>query len=564
MLTLGICNDETSSACIFQDGSLVAAVSEERFTRVKMDNSFPNKSIEFVLNQACVKLDGIDEVAYAWSKGFPQESLEVYARRAFEVASSGDQESQSSFLERISVEIERDEVKKKEFEKWASSKGINYYKSFYHHEAHALSASLLSPFESCICLTADGRGDFEAITVWKFERSSNEPLKKLYSSPSCDSLGFFYGRITGLLGFKPCRHEGKITGLAAKGNPAKAIDLMRKMIDFKDGEIKSNLSDYYKPFYTNYSDRLVEEIQKYRMEDVAAAAQQHLENMLTGLTKSIYKKYALPAMPLAVSGGVFGNVKANQALKELDCVTSMFVQPQMGDGGLCVGAAAGAQHLNGIQIKPLRNLYLGPDLGEIDTEKLIREFPSLNFAKPKDLVGSIISELKESKVVGLARGRMEFGPRALCHRSIIYKTSDITANDWLNKRMNRTEFMPFAPVMTTDQAQKSFDDFHADDMTLKFMTSTMNVNDYFAQKCPAVNHVDDTARPQVIDVDEDPFMHSLLSRWEEASGEIALVNTSFNAHEEPIVCDSRDVLKALENKMVDIVVLEDLMVKSRF
>ena len=123
MLTLGICNDETSSACIFQDGSLVAAVSEERFTRVKMDNSFPNKSIEFVLNQACVKLDGIDEVAYAWSKGFPQECLEVYARRAFEVASSGDQESQSSFLERISVEIERDEVKKKEFEKWAFSKG---------------------------------------------------------------------------------------------------------------------------------------------------------------------------------------------------------------------------------------------------------------------------------------------------------------------------------------------------------------------------------------------------------------------------------------------------------
>ena len=528
-----------------------------------MDDSFPHRSIDFVLNQACASLDDIDEVAYAWSKGFPQECIETYMRRAFEIAGSGDQKSQSFFLERISVEIERDEIKKKEFQEWASSKGVNHFRSFYHHEAHALSACLLSPFETCVCLTADGRGDFEAITVWKFERSSNNPLVKLYSSPSCDSLGFFYGRITGLLGFKPCRHEGKITGLAANGDPKKAINLMRKMIDFEDGKIKGNLSEYYKPFYTNYSESLILEIRNYSKEDIAAAAQQHLEDLLTKLTKAIYQEHSISAMPLAVSGGVFGNVKANQALKELDCVTSMFVQPQMGDGGLCIGAAAGAQHASGISIKPLENLYLGPDLGALDIEALQREFPSLAFVKPKDLVESIISELNESKVIGLARGKMEFGPRALCHRSIIYKTSDVTANDWLNKRMNRTEFMPFAPVMTTGQAQQAFDDFRADDITLKFMTSTMNSSDYFAQKCPAVNHVDNTARPQVISIDDDPFMHSLLSRWQEVSGEIALINTSFNAHEEPIVCDTRDVLRALESEMVDVIALEDLLVKRK-
>jgi len=563
MLTLGLCNDETSSACIFRDGKLIAAVSEERFTRVKMDSSFPAKSIEFVLNEAGIQLHQIDEVAYAWSKGFPQDALSIYAKRASEISDFGDEQSQLLFLERIKVEIERDAVKRKEFKRWVAEKDIKNYKIFYHHEAHALSAGFLSPFDKCVCLTADGRGDFESITAWEFDRTNPDPLKRLYSSTSCDSLGFFYGRITGLLGFKPCRHEGKITGLAANGDPRKAIHLMQKMIDFHEGCIKSNLSEYYKPFYTGFSDKLVEEVSNYSKEDIAAAAQQHLEDLLVQLTESIYEKYSLPNMPLAVAGGVFGNVKANQSLKELTCVTSMFVQPQMGDGGLCLGAAAGSQHMSNKQVKPLKNLYLGPSLGDISIKKLSKEFPSLEFIKPDNLVESIIAELKDSKVVGLARGRMEFGPRALCHRSIIYKSSDKKANDWLNKRMNRTEFMPFAPVMTVDQAKQAFESFSDDDITLKFMTSTMKTNDYFAQKCPAVNHIDNTARPQIVTMTEDPFMHSLLSRWEEVSGEIALINTSFNAHEEPIVCDVKDVLDSLRTKMVDMIVLEDLIVKSK-
>lgn len=563
MFTLGICNAETSSACIFDNGELIAAVSEERFTRVKMDDRFPSKSIEYVLSEAGKRLEEIDQVAYAWSKGFPQDALEVYATRSFEIARTGDKKAQDYFLERISIEIERDTIKRKEFEKWASDNGIISYQSFYHHEAHALSAGLLSPFDKCVCLTADGRGDFEAITAWIFNRNNIDPLEKLYSSTSCDSLGFFYGRITGLLGFKPCRHEGKITGLAAKGDPQKAISLMRKMIDYDNGVIKSNLSDYYKPFYTNYSDQLVEAISHYSKEDIAAAAQQHLEDLLTKLTKSIYKKYSLPAMPLAVAGGVFGNVKANQVLKELDCVTSMFVQPQMGDGGLCVGAAAGAQHMNNIKVRSLNNLFLGPSLGEINAEKLSLEYSQLEFVESEDLVEAIIHELKASKVIGLARGKMEFGPRALCHRSIIYKTSDKTANDWLNQRMNRNEFMPFAPVMTKKQAQQAFNNLTEDDITLKFMTSTIDSNIYFAEKCPAVNHIDNTARPQVVDSSEDPFLHSLLCKWEEVSGEISLINTSFNAHEEPLVCSAHDALRHLETGMVDVLVLENLIVKRR-
>ena len=566
MYTLGICNDDTASACMFRDGRLISAVSEERFSRIKMDNSFPRRSIDFVLSEAGKNLQDIDQVAYAWSKGFPEDALENYIERSFQISHSGDLRAQASFQAKIREDVKRDRFKRAEFEEWIDKNKhqIQNYQSFYHHEAHALSATLLSPFDHAVCLTADGRGDFEAITAWIFNRSNSQPLRKIYTSTACDSLGFFYGRITGLLGFKPCRHEGKVTGLAASGDRYRAIDLMRKMIDFEDGSIVAKISDYYEPFYTVYSRPLLDEIARYSKEDIAAAAQFHLENLLQKLTQSIYERHALPAMPLAVAGGVFGNVRLNQVLKELPCVTSMFVQPQMGDGGLCLGAAAGAQHQCEIRIQSLQDLYLGPDVSIGQVDHLSAVFPDLQFIQPDDLLEFVVNELKASNVVGLVRGRMEFGPRALCHRSIIYKASDQSSNDWLNKRMNRTEFMPFAPVMTMNQARKAFDQFSESDITLKFMTSTMNANAFFVSRCPAVSHVDHTARPQIIDSKEDPFMHSLLCRWEELTGEIALINTSFNAHEEPIVCDVADALKGLEAGMVDTVVLERLIVKRMF
>jgi carbamoyltransferase len=554
--TLGICNDETASACLFKDGELVSAVSEERLSRKKLDNSFPQQSINFVLADSNITLKDLDNIAYSWAKGFDVNLLPNYLERSAEILEDGE-EAHDIFSARVSWDIKNDNTGRNKYISWLKKQNLERIKvqDFYHHESHAASAALLSPFDNGVVLSADGRGDFESTTIWAFNRKENKCLTKLYSAPSCDSLGYFYGRITGLLGFKPMRHEGKITGLAAYGDPKNALPLMQKMIKVKEGKLFSNLGDYYAPFFQPYSRKLIDEIKKFSKEDIAAAAQHHLECCLYELLDFHLNKNNISKTNLMLAGGVFGNVKATEKLKKLDSVTKVFVQPQMGDGGLCLGAGALLAHSMDIPIKPLKDLYLGP----------FTNAELYDFAGDKDLIFEILinledqfcEDLYDNKVIGLARGRMEFGPRALCNRSIIYKTSDSSINDWLNQRMNRTEFMPFAPVIRAETAEKAFKNFSSDDVTLKFMTSTISCLEDFAKKCPSVTHIDQTARPQVVHRKDDQLMWDILKKWEQVSGEMALVNTSFNAHEEPIVCSAKDCIDSLKSKMIDILYLDN-------
>ena len=553
--TLGICNDETSSACLFKDGELVSAASEERFSRIKLDNTFPQQAINFVLSHSNICFNNLTNIAYSWAKGFNESLLPNYIKRS-ELSLESRSEAYSIFLDRINWDIKKDRAGRDKYITWLKKQNLKNIKvqDFYHHESHAASAALLSPFDKGVVLTADGRGDFESTTIWLFDRAKHNCLTKIYSAPSCDSLGYFYGRITGLLGFKPMRHEGKITGLAAFGDPHKALPLMEKMIGVEDGALIANLGDYYRPFFEPYSDNLIKEINRFSKEDVAAAAQLHLERCLCKLLSHHLENQSISEANLMLAGGVFGNVKATEALKKLDEVDQVFVQPQMGDGGLCLGAGALFNHLQGIPTKPLKNMCLGPEIGDDNSVYLNDDdLVVKNATNPED---QFCQDLLDGKVIGLAKGRMEFGPRALCNRSIIYKTSDNSINDWLNKRMNRTEFMPFAPVIRAEIANQAFKDFSDNDLTLKFMTSTISCSDEFAEKCPSVTHIDQTARPQVVTKNDDPFMWKILKKWEAVSGEMALVNTSFNAHEEPIVCSSEDCIASLKSKMIDVLYLD--------
>lgn len=281
MYILGICNAETASACLMKDGVILYAASEERFTKVKMDSSFPFRSIEFCLDSEKISLDDIQAVAYSWSKGFQTDLLKDYILKGINLQK--DKKGLEIFNERIKWEISQDTKNRAEFFDWIA-RNVDPRKTqvleFYHHEAHAASASFLSPFDDGIVFTADGRGDFESTVIWRFNRFSAKPLTKLYSALTTDSLGYFYGRITGLLGFKPMRHEGKITGLAAYGDSSKAIGLCEKMIGVSEGRVIGFLGDFYAPFFQPYSDVLVDEISKHAREDIAAAAQCHLENMM--------------------------------------------------------------------------------------------------------------------------------------------------------------------------------------------------------------------------------------------------------------------------------------------
>jgi carbamoyltransferase len=560
MIILGICNDETASACLMINGEIVCAVSEERFTRLKLDNSFPEQSINFCLSFANIQLSDVDTIAYAWAKGFQSDLVAKFVELGARYYNNPD--AQHVLKERIKWEIDRDNKKRSQFDDWCS-KYIDLSKQkimdFYHHEAHAASASFFSPFDNGFVYTSDGRGDFEATTIYKFERFGREKLKKLYSSTSSDSFGFFYGRITGLLGFKPMRHEGKITGLAAYGNPSEAIELCKKMIDVCEGKVVANLGEYYRPFFGPYTELLKKEINKYAKEDVAAAAQRHLEEMMVNLIDFYLKDGESKTYNLMCAGGVFGNVRVTQKLKNMSKIKACYVQPQMGDGGLCLGACALAFEKNNFSqnkslatTKQLTSMYLGPKalyrekrhedyLEKFQYESLIYSSAPSRFAK----------SLRQKNVIGLINGRMEFGPRALCNRSIIVGTSDKTINDWLNKRMHRTEFMPFAPVLRKEVANRCIKNFSNDDVTLNFMTSTVDCTKEFQKSDPAVVHIDQTARPQVVTEESNNFMWNVLREWEKISSEFSLVNTSFNIHEEPIICDVDEGMLSLQKNVID-------------
>tara|TARA_B100000959_G_C14925719_1_gene601430 strand:- start:298 stop:1404 length:1107 start_codon:yes stop_codon:yes gene_type:complete len=366
-----------------------------------------------------------------------------------------------------------------------------------------------------------------------------------------------------MLGFKPMAHEGKITGLSAYGNPKKALSLMKKMINVKDGKLIASLGKYYRPFFRPYNKALLQEIKKFSREDIAAAAQYHLEDCLCKIANYYTKKFKLRQTSLMLAGGIFANVKANYALKSLKNIKEIFVQPQMGDGGLCLGAVALHLHEQKVKINPLKNVYLGPSINLSNLKKIKKNLPNFYFSKINSVENKICEDLLNNKVIGLVRGKMEFGSRALCNRSIIYKTSDKTINDWLNKRMRRTEFMPFAPVIRNETAKLAFKRYSNKDLSLNFMTSTIKCTNLFSKKCPAVTHIDNTARPQVIFKNKDIFLWKILKKWENITGEMSLVNTSFNAHEEPIICDENDALKFLISGMVDILYIENIRINKK-
>jgi carbamoyltransferase len=557
MLVLGITNNDTAGACLVEDDRVLAAASEERFTRIKDHKVWPAQSIEFVLRQAGRTLSELDRVAYGWCAGFAVDRhLLLYVDRVAEEAADRP-DSVGHLRKRIADEIANDKAKRAEFDEFAAAHNLTSRVVYLdHHEAHALGGFVCSPFDDALVLTCDGRGDFQSLTISYY---SADQRRVLLRETSIDSLGYFYGRITKLLGFRPNRHEGKVTGLAAHGDPHRLLPLMREMIDVKDGRLRARCGAYYQPSYQTYSEALLERIAREEPADIAAAAQAHLEELLTGLVADHIAR--VPTTSLCLAGGVFGNVKLNQRLLETEGVDNVYVVPPMGDGGLPLHAAAGAVFLETGRRPRTPAMALGPAAAHTrpELDDALSAHPELRMvgADEIDIARLMQAALLGNQVLGVYRGRMEFGPRALGNRSIIYRADDPTLNDWLNKRLKRTEFMPFAPMTAAELADQCYVGWRHDHAAARFMTITYDCTDDFKKRCPAVVHVDNTARPQIVRRHDDPFLHDLLMTWHAGTGQPALVNTSFNKHEEPIVGSLRDALDPLADGVVDVLVVDD-------
>ena len=549
MKILGITSGGESGAAVFSEGEIIAAVNEERLSRIKLDCSFPYKSISACLELCSLSSQDIDLICFGFTDvaGAIAQHLTKLNSRLSEYT----EKERRIILERLLHETRIDARHEREFE--LCVRELFGDKEIYrtqHHDSHKHAAFVGSGFPSALVVTCDGRGDYQSLTISQMEKETRKNTL-LYNSYSWESLGYMYGRMTSLCGFTPNRHEGKITGLAAFGQSETFSSKLKRMIDIVNGRVRSFPGPLYTPFFSNYSQELVNLSEGYSREDLASAAQDHLENILVTLVSQFQKQSK--ASRLCLAGGVFGNVKLNQKLFEIDGIEELYVFPNMGDGGLCVGGIMSYCFENNQDCSPLGNLFLGTS---IESNELRTKLISGGYevTAPGNIQQEVCRSLGDGMIIGLVQGRMEFGPRSLGHRSILARATDTDINQKLNQRLMRTEFMPFAPCVSRDLASRCFPGIDEETLGNRHMTVTYRVSEEFQKNSPAVTHVDGTARPQVVHRSDDPFLYSLLTGMYQEFGDLSLINTSFNLHEEPIVESADDVMRAFRSGAVDLLV----------
>jgi carbamoyltransferase len=352
-------------------------------------------------------------------------------------------------------------------------------------------------------------------------------------------LGIYYEQVTSALGFTAGRHEGKIVGLAAYGNPEHLRQVLLDRFEVKDGDIRIRASLNH--FFTRAL------AQRFAKRDIAAAYQQVLEDVTQQAVSHWVKETGLSQ--IAVSGGVHANVKLNQRIREIKGVDSVFAYPNMGDGGCATGAAMLVFEKK-LQSRPVANVYYGPGYSDQEIESaLVKE--KVEYTEPADIENQIADLLTKNHIVARFHGRMEYGPRALGNRSILYPAQDPEVNQWLNHQLGRTEFMPFAPAVLAEEAHRLFKNLEGCDKTAEFMTITFDCTEEMKSACPAAVHVDGTARPQLVSEKTNPSFHRVLRAYYDRTGIPAVINTSFNMHEEPIVCSPQDAIRAFVQGNID-------------
>ena len=393
------------------------------------------------------------------------------------------------------------------------------------------------------------------------------PIKRLVKELdyllTFDSIGYLYGAITKYLGFTPHRHEGKVTGLAAYGDFSKTLPIFEKLINWENNTIVSNLG-LYKPFFS-ITNNLSEQLEKFSKADIAAGLQAHCENLLVHFISYWIKKINFSGMKnICLSGGLFANVKINQAIRAINGIDNIYIFPHMGDGGLPVGSVCYLNYmLTGHSKTAFPMVYYGSEYTDEQIFNILTLYSDkIRFHRIENKVQRVVDALIKKNVVGYFDNRMEYGPRALGSRSILYHAREKTVNDWLNKRLNRTEFMPFAPVTPIEYAHDCYIGWNKTHICSYFMTTTYNCSESFKQKHKAVVHIDGTARPQIVTQDLNGVYYNIVKTYCDLTGEKALINTSFNQHEEPIVCSPDNAVESLIKDNVDVLFIGNYRVSK--
>lgn len=564
-LILGLHTGHEASAVLLEDGRMLAAISNERLTRIKNDGGrLSDEAIDEVLRIAGKSRSEVDRLAMLYTF-FPEEyfrretwAKEIERRWVRWRRRSGGNRPQmllSGFLDRLRIHGKsfKEHFFSEKFlrEQHFSSASVQFYD---HHESHAVAAAYYSGFSRCAVITIDGNGD-ENISHTSGLWAAGTYTRRAYTNKIGASPGHFYSHVTRLLGFQPLRHEGKVVGLAAMGDPHRLLD------SFKVALSVASSGKAFTSAYVGHEDPEAERYEYLRKtivgekrEHVAAAAQKVLEDSVVKLVRRFLIESG--ERNLALNGGVFANVKLNQRIASLPEVDSVFVFPAMSDTGNSVGSAL----LDLVLADPaslalgnrLRDVYWGPEFSDEEIERcLVSAGVRAERLSEADLINNAAQAIHDGKIVGWFQGRMEFGPRALGNRSMLARPTEARINDWLNQRLDRSEFMPFAPSVLAEHADTVFEGVAKARHSAEFMTITFDVRTEWRDRIPAVVHVDGTARPQIVRSEVNPVYYRLISRYEQLSGIPLVLNTSFNVHEEPIVCRPQEGVRALVERRVD-------------
>ena len=575
MKILGITDGMTGSAALIEDGRIRSAVHEERLVRKKMAMGFPSQAISEVLAMTNTRVEEIDFVAIAtlnehfrreaiaWDGWFKEDrgmAKEALLKLASAVPSLiGSRPAYRRLYYQLKTWLGR-RRRKALVDILHREYGLRCPIEFVdHHFAHACSAYFTSGLRKATVITMDGAGDNSSSKIYLVEDGH---FQQVCDIDSFDSIGNYYAYVTHICGFKAHKHEGKITGLAAHGKPI-YLDLFRKLIASQNGRIINKGNVFYWSALKAIERALPE---SFRREDVACSMQQVLEEVGCEYIQHWVEKTGCG--DLALAGGVFANVKFNQRIHELHNVNSVFIHPSMGDGGLAVGAALAVNARSSsssdvaMNSSRLSDVYFGPSYDDEEIRREIRK-EGLEAEYIEDIEGKIAELLAKGHVVARFEGAMEYGPRALGNRSILYQPTDPTVNDWLNRKLKRTEFMPFAPVTLAEYADQCYKNMDGGRYPAEFMTITFDCTDWMANNCPAVVHIDGTARPQIIKKETNPGYYKIVDEYRKMTGLPCIINTSFNMHEEPIVCTPHDAIRAFKLGHLDYLAIGKFLASNR-
>ena len=582
-----------SAAALIEDGTIIAAAQEERFTRKKHDPGFPEKSIEYCLTQAGLTLEDIDHLVF-FEKPFLkfERLLETYLAKA--------PKGFTSFKMAMPVWI-KDKLFQKDkliklFEKFETPGNIEDRLLFAeHHQSHAASAFFPSPFEEAVVLTMDGVGEWATASV-AIGRGNTLTTVKEIQFPH--SLGLLYSAMTYYTGFKVNSGEYKVMGLAPYGEPKYADLIKNNLID-----IKEDGSYWLDQSYFNYATGLTMTSSKFhdlfgapprtpeqkitqREMDLAASVQAVTEEVMLKMAANLAQSYNIPNLCLA--GGVALNCVANGKIIRGGSFEKVWVQPAAGDAGGALGAALAAYYVEKDQQRTpngsadhMRGSYLGPVFEQADIEnRLTKAGAKFEVFEENTLMQETATCLEAGHAIGWFQGRMEFGPRALGGRSIIGDPRNPKMQKTLNLKIKyRESFRPFAPSILAEDVGNYFEHDEESPYMLvvapvkeehRLDTSDQDKGLFGIEKLniprstiPAITHVDYSARIQTVHKETNPRYHALISAFKEKTGCPIVVNTSFNVRGEPIVCTPEDAFHCFMGTEMDTLVIGNCLLRKQ-